>query len=658
MRVTLVPVIFFGLAAIAQAGEADAALGRGLEELRHARFEPAAQAFSQAVKLNPTLAIAHYDLGICYFAQGRFDDAEAAFNENLRLSPRNRFALYYLARISLIQNKLPQAISRFEALVSGGPVADEFYYLGSAYWHESNLRAAIQNLKRAAELKPSDSRVHYLLARVYKRAGNTIEAEREFRRSTELRADSQNHAQQIKLCNSALQSLPEIAGIDECRSLLDGSDPGKLVSLGALLAQKGALEAALDPLLRAARLDPDDYESYFNAGLVYIHLKRYQEAKQMLSVAVSLQPGSFEAVALLGSALFALGDDFGAVEQLRRAHQLQPDNERVTGLLMSELQIIAQHTLAQCDYRKAIGYVEDASELVQPSSQMQELAFHLATEAFAHSDYESAIRALKQSKDSLQTSAEFHAMLGYSSYKQGDAAKAVVEMQRAMDLDPKNQDYVLQLSEIFVANDNPQASNALLEAAAHAFPHSAKVWFALGVSYIAAERLDDGEAALNRSLEFDSKLDLVYVVLGQAYRNAGRWNALSLTAERLIQINPANYLGYFYKAIALSRQTDSDTSEVQNLLERSSALDTDDPEPHYELAKLLARKGEKDAAVQELEKITASNTHFAQAYYQLYRLYAERGETAKSVEAQRLYEQLRQQRGQAIRKMLVQIRER
>jgi DNA-binding SARP family transcriptional activator len=87
-------------------------------------------------------------------------------------------------------------------------------------------------------------------------------------------------------------------------------------------------------------------------------------------------------------------------------------------------------------------------------------------------------------------------------------------------------------------------------------------------------------------------------------------------------------------------------------------LDTDDPEPHYELAKLHARKGEKDAAVQELEKIVGLNTHFAQAYYQLYRLYADQGETGKSAEAEQIYERLRQERGQAVRKLMVRVRER
>jgi len=93
-----------------------------------------------------------------------------------------------------------------------------------------------------------------------------------------------------------------------------------------------------------------------------------------------------------------------------------------------------------------------------------------------------------------------------------------------MDLDPSNQDYILELSEVFVANNNGGAAVTLLNAAKKAFPTSARIWFALGVAYLVDENRPAAEVSLRKSLELDPKLDLALVVLAQGYKETGQWN--------------------------------------------------------------------------------------------------------------------------------------
>ena len=50
--------------------------------------------------------------------------------------------------------------------------------------------------------------------------------------------------------------------------------------------------------------------------------------------------------------------------------------------------------------------------------------------------------------DGPLTPAEWHELRGYAAHKTGDAARAVTEIQKALDLDPRNQTYVLELSEV------------------------------------------------------------------------------------------------------------------------------------------------------------------------------------------------------------------
>ena len=48
---------------------------------------------------------------------------------------------------------------------------------------------------------------------------------------------------------------------------------------------------------------------------------------------------------------------------MRHAHQLRPDDEKMTALLFEELRIIAQHYFAQKHYQESVPYFEEALSL-------------------------------------------------------------------------------------------------------------------------------------------------------------------------------------------------------------------------------------------------------------------------------------------------------
>ncbi len=345
------------------AEDAKALLGQGLAHLEHARYEQATEALERAVQLDSALTLAHYDLGVCYFAQGRFADAQGAFHQALLLNPRHRFTTYYLARLDLMEGNLDAAITKFANLGDSPPVADESYYLGSAYFRKGELPAAIRSLQKAIALKPGDSRTHFLLARVYQKAGRDAETKEEFALSEQFRSVDQQRARDILACDNALDSQDRDRALARCRELLDGADPVKLVSLGIALAKRQFHESAIEPFRKASRLDPEDFEAHYNLGLTYFRMKDYTAARGPLETAVALRPEYFDAVSLLGSALFALGDDSNALGRLRHAHQLRPTDEKIRSLLLQELAITARHVEAEGDGRQAAALLREARTL-------------------------------------------------------------------------------------------------------------------------------------------------------------------------------------------------------------------------------------------------------------------------------------------------------
>jgi tetratricopeptide (TPR) repeat protein len=106
-------------------------------------------------------------------------------------------------------------------------------------------------------------------------------------------------------------------------------------------------------------------------GLTYFRIKKYQEAKGPLEMAARLRPEFYDAVALLGSTLFTLGDDYGAVGHLRHAYQLRPSDEKVKSLLFEQLRIIAQHLISAEQYKDSIEYLQEALTLRPESAELQ-----------------------------------------------------------------------------------------------------------------------------------------------------------------------------------------------------------------------------------------------------------------------------------------------
>src|SRR5262245_51262942 len=325
--------------------EAKSLLSKGLQYLDQARYQQAIASFREALEIDPGLTTARYDLGVAYFSDGQFTEARQCFQEVLRSNPDHTFSLYFLARLDLTEGDLENAIRGFRLLLGQEPVADELYYLGSAYFRKEAMQEAIGILQKAAASKPNDYRVPLLMARAYQKTGQGTQAEEQAALSDKLRDSYRRKSREILECNTVLNSQAAESAVPRCQQLLDGTDPTKLVSLGVLLAERQLFPQAISPLEKASRLDPENYEPQFNLGLTYFKMKKYKEARNPLEMAVKLRPESYDAIALLGSALFALGEDYAAALQLRHAHQLRPTETKVSALLFEQLRIIARHHL-------------------------------------------------------------------------------------------------------------------------------------------------------------------------------------------------------------------------------------------------------------------------------------------------------------------------
>jgi tetratricopeptide (TPR) repeat protein len=342
---------------------ANAHIGKGYELEQNDRYAEAAQEFRAALALDPRALKVRYQLAVCLFALGERDESRREF-ERVRSETKNDpNVAYYLARLDLLSGDPASAIPRLVPIMAHPPFPDAAFYLGSAYLAAGNLEGAIKWLRIAAQSDPRDFRNHYRLARVLQQKGLHKESEREYALSTEMRERYNETARQSVACVQALRTEPVTQASEICRRLFDPNDPDKLTTLGMLYGENGKYEEAIEPLQRAAQLDPDSFEVYHNLGVTYFRLKRFTEARAPLEKAVSLRPDYFGSNALLGATLYSLKDDPSAYKVLDFAHQLKPDDPDTAELLFRVCIILGNKSAAASDYPASLKFLDKAARL-------------------------------------------------------------------------------------------------------------------------------------------------------------------------------------------------------------------------------------------------------------------------------------------------------
>ena len=342
----------------------EAHLGMGYDALRQEQYDVAATEFRAALKLDPTLTMrARFPLAVALFEMKESAEARREFERVRREIGDHPNISYYLGRLDLADEHFESAIRNLNQAVARPPFPDTAYYLGLACFKHGDLASAEKWLKTAAQINPADSLAQYQLGLVYRKQGREEEARKVMVLSAELRRRAADESRLRVECGRKLDEGPRNEARAFCQQLYDPGSAEKLTMLGTLYGQHGDLEAALEPLQRAAELAPQAPQMQYNLAFTYYRLNRFAEARTPLARAVERWPDIFQLNSLYGAVLLKLGEDGPACEALRRAHQLNPLDSGTANLLYVTLLGLGRKSQAASEYSGALRYFDDAAKL-------------------------------------------------------------------------------------------------------------------------------------------------------------------------------------------------------------------------------------------------------------------------------------------------------
>jgi tetratricopeptide (TPR) repeat protein len=164
--------------------------------------ENAIKHYKEALRINPTFALAHEGLGVTFSGLGRYDEAIQHLNDSLRFVMPGDTDVKANAELALIQvhlksamalrseGKTTEAIGHLNEVVRIKPDdADAHNNLGFALLTTGQLDQAAAHFTEALKLKPAAYNAHYGLALVFQRQNRTDDAVREGLEALRLKPD-------------------------------------------------------------------------------------------------------------------------------------------------------------------------------------------------------------------------------------------------------------------------------------------------------------------------------------------------------------------------------------------------------------------------------------------------------------------------------------
>ena len=263
------------------------------------------QLYERAVRVSPTYAPAHYNLGVAAGEQGNVEAAMAHYRQATQLEPRYAEAWCNLGVLLRSQGRIQEAIAAYEAALGAGPTLDTVKTnLASALTEygtllkvaQGDLEGGIRAYERAIALRPRHAEALYNLGVAHTERGEVDRA--------------------IFMYEMAIAAAPMCAEAHN--------------NLGVLHRERGNVEAAVRCYEAALVARPSFPEGLNNLAVVYTQQGRAAEAFNMLHAAIMAKPDYAEAYNNLGVVHRDVGAAPAAIQSYERCCELDPGNRNAS----------------------------------------------------------------------------------------------------------------------------------------------------------------------------------------------------------------------------------------------------------------------------------------------------------------------------------------
>jgi tetratricopeptide (TPR) repeat protein len=468
----------------------------GLGQVYQAMPQPAAaaEAYQQAISLDPGYPWSYHHLGALHASQGHYQAAQQLYRQALQRhpsdDPRRALSWRHLGNTCVGLGDLTGAAQAYQQAITADPSdASSHHNLGDIYAVLKRHDEAIAAYQQAAKLDPAYVLPQTGLGNVYVRLGRFDEAVRAYQRALELNPADAWLYRHLALAYEQQNNYP---------------------------AAQQAYQQAIEHT-PAAEAGPEQAVLWTYLGHVHQILRHYDEAISAYQRAIELDGRYALPWNSLGSIYTGLERVIEAVTSYRAAIQRDPDY----AWPYHNLGLICEK---QEQYDEAIKLYQEAI-VRHPQERDQAVSWHRLGKVYEKlGQYERAIVVYRRAIELNPTSALPWNSLGdvYNDLGQPDAA--ILAYRQAIDLDPNYAWPYNNLGVVYEKLGQYEQAMTLYRQIIERQPGNsdeAVSWNNLGNAYSALNQADEAIQAYQHAIELDPSFIWPYHNLGALYEQRG-----------------------------------------------------------------------------------------------------------------------------------------
>lgn len=519
-------------------GRASAALAKAaglhLDDKREEALEVLETAIASGVsdvELLSAKALLHYELG-------QFADAVRYYEQVLELRPEHPSAAYNLAVCCERLSRWQEASGAFRSALDRDPGrCDARLGLGISLLHQEQPGPALEAFERVLESEPELGTALFGKAVALQLMSKVDEAVALYRQLTGKNQHMVECATNLVVIAMSRKDQGMLREWSEKLLQLQPSSQTALEGLAANAFSTDDYEAAATYCGKLVEYSPAQFERWFNLGVAYHRIQRFNEATEAYQEALRLRPDAKQAYVNLGAVYQENGDLRSARASYEQALRIAPDLSDVQFNLAAILEKEGKRDEAERLYVRILSREPD----------LEDAWFRLGYLRLERQAWREAADAFLACVRRRPSWPEAQLNLALSFWNMGDREAAAKSFEAVLSLQPASLDALRGLAALAIEKQDFEQALDLQARLIEAGERSPELFYNTGLLLQKSGQVDDAIRLYNEALAERPDFPEALLNLGHALKAKGNEDEARSHWRQALSARPELAQGYFDK---------------------------------------------------------------------------------------------------------------